>query len=133
MTDSEDWPDANPDDPNEQQRYFWRLRSDYPAQTRSIDDEELRRMVREGLALCPALEIKEPTELVRFLALAFLITGEQRTSPLLRDAYRVVIDNTDFSARRRLNFIYRHLVNRPVPSPEPDFGPWFVEGHSRSP
>ena len=126
MTEADERSVVDPDDENVRQKYFWRLRGDYPEHTASVADEELFRVVREGLALCGPLSIDEPNEIVLFLALAFLITPEQRKSPLLRSVYQQVIGNTDFSARRRLAFVVRHLVGRAVPSLEPDFGPWFV-------
>ena len=62
-----------------------------------------------------------------FLALSFLITPEQRATTLLNGVYRVAIENTDVSASRRVRFVFKHLVGRKPPSPEPDFRNWFVE------
>ena len=126
MTDDDELADVNPDDPREQLRYFRRLRSAYKKHAALIEDQELKRLVREGLGLCNSLEIKSPQEVVRFIALRFLVTQEQRNSPLLDHVIRLVIENTDYSARRRLNFLYKHVLGRPVPNPEPNFGPWFV-------
>ena len=87
----------------------------------------LKSVVREGLKLCAPLTIRNPQDVLRFLALSIFITPEQKMSPLIERVIRLVLGNTDFSARRRLNFLYKHVVGRSPPNPEPDFGPWFVE------
>ena len=122
----EDWPKINADDPNEQQRYLWALRGRYAAEAAAIDSAELQRLVRCGLDLCNPLDIKEPQQVVRFLALSFLITPEQRASEFISRTYQLVVERTDVPARRRMNFLFMHLVGRPSPSVEPDFGPWLV-------
>lgn len=122
----EDWPDINADDPQERLRYFWRLRASFGRECATIDDDQLNRLIQVKVPLSNLLDIKEPNEVVRFLALFFMITEEQRASNFLMQVYRQVITNTDVSARRRLNFVFRHLVGRPPPLHEPDFGGWFT-------
>lgn len=121
-------PDVRPDDPEEQESYFRRLRGRYPKETAGMAPDQLRVIVREALIQCPPLRIREPRDVLRFLALIVLITPEQRQSKLLETVIRRVLTAVDdWSATKRLDFIYKHVVGRPPPNPEPDFGPWFVE------
>lgn len=122
----EDWPDIRADDPQELLRYFWRLRGSFSRDCAAVGDRELNRLVRDGLALCNSMDIKDPQDVLRFLALSFLITPEQRASRFLMKVHQLIIENTDVSARRRLNFLFRHLVGRPAPLSEPDFGQWSI-------
>jgi hypothetical protein len=127
MSDDETFSPVRPDDPEEQVLYVRRLQWRYPKETAMLDEARLRNIVRDALKLCPLLRIEDPKEVVRFLALSFLITPEQRKSALLAAVIKQVMAAVDsWSARKRLNFIYRHLVGRPPPDPEPDFGPWFI-------
>ena len=125
--DDDEFPNVNPDNLDEQLLYYWRLKGLYSRETAALGEERLKTLVREGLKLCVPLEIRDPQDVLRFLALNFLITPEQKKSQFLERVTRLFLENTDFSARRRLNMVYDHVVGRPAPNPEPDFGPWFVE------
>ena len=124
MIDDDEWPELKPDAKEEQLRYYWRLRTSFPDQTVSINEADLFRLVIDGLVQCNLLGILEPQQVVRFLALGFLITKEQRQSILMSRVTRRVLENTDYSARRRLNFVYKNVVGRSAPQHEPNFGPW---------
>jgi hypothetical protein len=127
MSDEETFPLLRPDDPDEQLLYLRRLQWRYPKETGVVEEARLRAIVRDALKLCPLLRIEDPKEVVRFLALSFLITPEQRKSVLLETVIkRIMLAADSWSARKRLNFIYKHVVGRPPPDPEPDFGPWFI-------
>ena len=127
-TADEDFPDVLPDDPEVQMVYLRRLRGRYPQETAALDPDRLRAVVVEDLQRCPPLRIRAPRDVLRFLALRVLITPEQRSSRLLDTVIRRVLEAVDdWSATKRLDFIYKHVVGRPPPNPEPDFGPWFVE------
>jgi len=127
MSHEETFLPMHPDDPDEQLVYLRRLQERYPKETALVDEARLRGIVREGLKLCPVLRIEDPKEVVQFLALRFLITPEQRKSALLETVIKRVMVATDsWSATKPLNFIYQHLVGRPPPDAEPDFGPWFI-------
>jgi hypothetical protein len=127
MSDEQTFLPLRPEDPDEQLLYLRRLQWRYPKETALVDEAHLRGIVREALKLCPVLRIEDPKDVVRFLALSFLITPEQRKSALLETVIKRVMVATDsWSATKRLNFIYKHVVGRPPPNPEPDFGPWFI-------
>jgi len=128
MNDDEIFDPVRPDDPDEQLLYLRRLRWRYPDETASVTEEQLGTLVRTYLKNCPLLKIEHPNDVVRFLALGLLITPEQRKSALLSTVTQRVLTASDiWSAAKRLDFIYTHVVGRPVPNPEPDFGRWFVD------
>jgi hypothetical protein len=112
----------------EQERWVKRLQGRYPEQTRVLDPAELLRRVRESLALCPPLEITEEKDIFRFLALSVLLTPEQKKSTLVEGVMRRILSNLDWDGTRRLDFLYKHLVGRPVSQNEMDFGPNFIPG-----
>ena len=124
----EDVPDVHPDDPEVQKLYFQRLRGRYPKETAALASNRLMEIVRVSLKKCPPLRIRKPYDVLRFLALGVLRTPEQEKSKFLDQVVRQVLESIDsWSAGKRLDFIYKHVVGRPPPNPEPDFGPWFVE------
>jgi len=132
MNDSDDeegLPDVKPDDAEEQLLYLHRLRGRYPAETARVDEAQLSAAVREGLQQCLAYQVRSPGEVLRLLALDMLITPEQKKSKFLTAVSRSILSDTMHLSRKRLDFIYKHIVRRPAPNPEPDFGPWFVEPH----
>ena len=126
--DDDDTPDVRPDDAEEQRRYILRLRARYAKELTGVNADRLDEIVRVGLAQCPSYRIRRPIDVLRFLALAFLITPEQKRSKLLLDVMQRVLGAVDdWTASKRLDFIYRHVVGRPAPDPEPDFGPWNLQ------
>jgi hypothetical protein len=130
MNDEEDeeaLPDVRPDDEEEQRLYLRRLRARHPAETAGAVDARLLDAVRDGLRLCLAYQIRIPRDVVRLLALNILLTPVQRRSRFLTAVTRCVLADTEKPSRARLDFVYKHVVGRPPPDPEPDFGPWFVE------
>jgi hypothetical protein len=121
-------PDVHPDDPEEQESYFRRLRGRYPNETAGIDPDRLMGMVREALGRCPPLLIRKPRDVLRFLALIVIFAPKLNESKFLETVIRRVLGAVDdWTATKRLDFIYKHVVGRPPPHPEPNFGPWFVE------
>jgi hypothetical protein len=123
--DEDDTPDVRPDDPEELRRYALRLRARYAKELSGVNADRLDEIVRLGLAQCPSLRIRRSIDVLRFLALTFLLTAEQQRSKyLLAVMQRVLEAVDDWTPGKRLDFIYRHVVGRPAPDPEPDFGPW---------
>lgn len=121
-------PDVRPDDLEGQESYFRRLRGLYREETAGMAPDQLMGIVREALTQCKILRIRKPRDVLRFLALSILITPEQKKSKLLGTVTRRVLEAVDeWSATKRLDFIYKHVVGRPPPNPELDFGPWFLE------
>jgi hypothetical protein len=83
-------------------------------------------LVRAYLPLREALSIEEDKDVMRFLGLGLLITPEQRRSPLIEGVVRRILAAPDWEADKKLDFLYEHVVGRPVSPNEPDFGPGFV-------
>lgn len=114
-----------PDDPEVQRTYAGRLRWRHPDESERLEPAQLNALVREGLTLCQTLRIDDPKEVLRFLALALILTPAQRQSPLLEGVVRRVLGASGvWSARKRLDFLYRHVVGRAPPLHEPDWGTW---------
>lgn len=127
MIEDDEFPNVNPDNPKEQLYYYRRLKAKYRKQTANLSDDRLKTIVREGLKLCVNSEIRDPQDVLRFLALTLILTPEQKESEFLKNIIRLLLGHTDFSAKRRLNMIYKHVAGRLPPSPEPDFGPWYIQ------
>jgi hypothetical protein len=125
--DEEGLPDVRPDDPEEQRLYLRRLRGRYHAETAGADETRLLGAVRDGLLLCLTYQIRSPREVIRLLALDLLFTPAQKQTTFLTAVTRSILFEVERPSRKRLDFIYKHVVGRPPPNPEPDFGPWFVE------
>jgi hypothetical protein len=119
---------TTPPSGSEQEELRWvkRLQGRYPEQTRDLDPVELLMRVRESLVLCPSLEITEEKDIFRFLALSVLLTPEQKKSKLVEGVTRRILSNLDWDGTRRLDFLYKRLVGRPVSPNEMDFGPNFI-------
>lgn len=120
--------DVRPDDPAEQKLYGHRLRARYRSETAGLDDVQVASLVRESLRHCPALRIRDSRDVLRFIALRVVVTPAQKDSPFIGHLIRTVLGAVDdWSATKRLDFIYRHIVGRPAPEREPDYGPWYAE------
>jgi len=120
---------VRPDDPEEHKRYLRKLRRRYRKEITGMDQDQLLEIVRDALKLCPSLKIRKPSDVLRFLALRILITPAQSRSRFLVTVIRTILEAVDdWSATKRLNFIYKYVVGRPPPTEEPDFGPWYAEG-----
>jgi hypothetical protein len=122
-------PDVRPDDPEEQLLYLRRFVGRYPKETAEMDPDQLMEIVRDTLKLCPPLRIRHPRDVLRLLALRILITPAQKSQFLETVVRRVLEAVDDWSATKRLDFIDKHVIARSAAIPEPDFGPWYVEGH----
>lgn len=103
-----------------------RLRARYPGQTQGLDDARLEAVVREALTACIMLEIIEERDIFRAIALRVLLTPEQRQSKLIKGALLRIMCNLEWDAKKRLDFVYRHIVGRSASPDEPDIGPSFV-------
>ena len=121
--------DLRPDDPEEQTLYGKKFFGRYAKELAGFDRGQVMDSVKEALKLCPPLRIKAPHDVLRFLELKILIAPATRQSPFLETVTRRVLEAVeDWSATKRLDFIFKHVVGRPPPASEPDFGPWFI-GH----
>jgi hypothetical protein len=125
--DDETFRPVRPHDPGERLHYLRQLQWRYPVESGAVDEAWLENAVHAGLALCPPLRIHDPKEVLRFLALALLLTPAQKQSALLMTVvYRVLMAIDTWGARKRLRFIHTFVVARTPPDPEPDFGVWFI-------
>jgi hypothetical protein len=86
----------------------------------------LHQIVRRALKKCVSLLIEDEKDVFRYIALFVLLTPEQRVSRLVQGTVIRVLTNLSWGSRQRLDFIYRHVVGRPVSANEMDFGPLFV-------
>jgi hypothetical protein len=128
MSDDEDiLPPLLPDDPHEQMQYLRRVQWRHPDEAAAVDEACLLDMVRAGLRLCAPLQIQDPVQVVRFLALGLLLTPEQKRSSLHATVVRrILLAVPGWKATKRLNFLYKYVVGRPAPEIEPDLGVWFI-------
>jgi predicted GTPase len=99
-----------------------RLKHLRPAACSALGDEKLKSVVSGWVQLMAPLQIEEPQDQSRFIQLAVLLTPEQKESALVNGVVRRVLSNTDWEPKSRLDFVYKHLVGRPVSKPEEDFG-----------
>lgn len=118
--------DVRPDDPEEQERYLQRFRGRYAKEITGLPADRIEEAVREQMKQCPILRVRDPRDVLRFLELRILVAPSQASSPFLQAVTaRVLGAVDDWSATKRLDFIFRHVVGRQAPVPEPDYGPWF--------
>jgi hypothetical protein len=104
-----------------------RLRGRFPDESQDLPDAELQKRVRGLLGLTETLRIVEDKDVLRFIALmSVLLTPEQRRSPLVEGVVKRIMAAQDWDAEKRLDFLYEHIVGRPVSADEPDLGPTFV-------
>lgn len=120
---------TDPTEPPDQdviRRWVRRMQERHPEPSERLGEASLRMVVEQSLALCPRLEIEDERDIARFIALALLLTPEQKQSKLVEGVMRRVLAHLDWDASKRLDFLHRHLVGRPVDPNEPDFGPNFI-------
>ncbi len=103
-----------------------RVRARYPRESARYTPAQLADSMVGWVDLLDPLGLEEHEDRVRFLALSVLLTPEQRRSRLVNGVIRRVMGNTDWEPGQRLDFIYKHLVDRPVSPDEEEFGPAFV-------
>jgi hypothetical protein len=60
------------------------------------------------------------------VALRVLLTPEQRQSGLIQGVLVRVLGHLDWPSTKRLDFVYNHVVGRPVSPNEMDFGADFA-------
>lgn len=111
--------------PTEDLAQLWscRMKSRYPRQAARYNDEQIRKSMVGWLGLMENLGFTEHEEQVRYLSLCVLLSPEQRQSKLVQGTLQRVLSNLTWEPSQRLDFIYAHLVGRPVSGDEEDFGP----------
>jgi hypothetical protein len=117
----------------DEQRWVHHLQARFPDETRGRAEQDLARQVRGLLSLCGPLQIAAEKDVLRFIALmAVLLTPEQQGSRLVQGVVRRILAAPDWDAAKRLDFLYEHVVGRPVSPDEPDLGPTFVPADPRA-
>ncbi|MEZ6063188.1 MAG: hypothetical protein R3C19_22815 [Planctomycetaceae bacterium] len=98
----------------------------YPREASRYTDEFLLASLTAWAAIAESVGIDDDTDRLRLMSLAVLLSPEQRRSKLCNGVLRRILNNDDWTMPQRLDFLYEHLVGRPVSDPEEDFGPRFV-------
>lgn len=91
-----------------------RLPLEYPDTAGRLSREEVARAVDDGYADATALEIFEPDDVYRLIALPYL-PGFDLRHPYHQSAVLRILNNTAASGTERLDFIYTNVVPRPAP------------------
>jgi len=124
-----DFPELRVDDPAVRADWVKRFRGRFAGEIAGVPAADVERQVLENLERCPALMIKAPHDVLRFLELQILVRPVQRRSAFLEAVTQRVLNAIDdWSATKRLDFIFKHVARRGVPVVEPDLGPWIVDG-----
>ncbi len=122
----EEFPDISPDDLEEQSSCLRRFRGRYAEEITTFDSTALENSVLATLQRCPALKIRDPRDVQRFLRLEILILPGILASPFLTTITNEILNAVeDWTATKRLDFIDKHIIGRSAPKHEPDFGPWW--------
>lgn len=93
------------------------VRRRYPERTRGLTDDALAAFVRQGIDAAATLGVTDEGDVLRFMCLPLALSPEQRASQMIQALAVSVLDRTEWDGRKRLDFIYRHLVPR-TPSSE---------------
>ena len=79
-------------------------------------------MVKASLSTCGTLRIADESDVLRYVALRILLTPQQKASRLIQGVLVRILSHPDWSSQKRLDFVYKHVVGRPVSPREQDFG-----------
>jgi hypothetical protein len=88
------------------------VRQRHPDGTSHLSDDALGVFVREGIAAAATLGLTDEAEALRFMCLPLVLSPPQRRSLMIQSLATRVLDRTEWDGRKRLDFIYRHLVPR---------------------
>lgn len=108
------------------EKWSRRIRSRYPKESDRLTIQEMEESMAGWVSLLGPLELNEHEDQVRFLALCVLLDRQHQQSKLIQGVLKRVMSNFEWSPKRRLDFVYKHLVGRAVSASEEDFGPKFV-------
>ena len=84
----------------------------HPDRTSHVTGDALAVFVREGIEAAAALGVTDDGDVLRFMCLPLALSREQSASPMIQALATRVLDRMEWSGRKRLDFIYRHLVPR---------------------
>jgi hypothetical protein len=118
---------TTPDDAAAVASWVERLRTEYPEETRALPEAELTRRVRGLLSFAAVLAIETEPDIWRYVSvMAVLLTPEQLRSRLVACVVPRILAAPDWDAEKRLDFLFEHIVGRPVAADDTDFGSSFV-------
>lgn len=103
-----------------------RIRARYPEESGRFTSKQLEDSMPGWLDLLEPLQLAEHGDQVRSISLCVLLTPEQRRSKLVQGVLKRIMAHLEWDAKLRLDFVYKHLVGRPVSPDEEDFGPKFI-------
>lgn len=93
-------------------KYCVRLRSAFPELLANVDEPALKQATRGDMEWASTLAIEEEGDIWRFLCLRYRMS-KRRGSPLHMGVVSEVLQNLDWSAKKRLTFIEHNVLNRP--------------------
>ena len=103
-----------------------RIRARYPKESAKFSSQQLELSLAGWIDLLSSLDIVEHEDQVRFLNLSVLITRDQRKSVLIQGVLKRIMSHKAWPPKARLDFIYKHVVGRPVREDELNPGSQFV-------
>ena len=107
-------------------KWVARVRARHPVESARYTEEQIEKAMFGWLNLMEPLGLNEHEDQVRFVGLCVLLTPEQRRSPLTRGVLMRIMSYKKWPSHIRLDFVYKHLVGRPLSANEEDFGPKFA-------
>ncbi|KHD07343.1 hypothetical protein PN36_21260 [Candidatus Thiomargarita nelsonii] len=84
----------------------------YKLKDSTLSDQELLYIVEECVEIAKKLQIYEEKNILRFILLQFAFSREQLESNLIRDAFTNTLTHQAWDEDKRLDFIYKNIVNR---------------------
>jgi len=87
------------------------LRNTFNEELSGLSKEELHKIIKDGFDNAYELEIYQRHNINRFIALRFLPESLIK-SPFIQSVLLRVLNNFNLDETKRLNFIYKHIVNR---------------------
>jgi len=84
----------------------------YKLKNQTISDQELLYFVKEGLEIAPKLQIYEEKNILRLILLQFLFSHAQLETRLIRETLLKTLTYSAWDEDKRLDFIYKNLINR---------------------
>ncbi len=94
------------------EKFASRLRAECPAELLPASGEEFDRQIEEGWRAARALNVSREEDVYRFLRLRYA-EADRLASDAVRNAFYKIITDRELDATRRLDFVERHIFNRP--------------------
>jgi hypothetical protein len=91
--------------------YPARLRSAFPELLANVTRDALKQVTRQDVEAASGLDIEDEADVWRFVCLRYRM-GSRRASPLHMGVVGEVLQNLDWSAKKRLDFIDHYVLSR---------------------